>query len=162
VHIRLLRSSYQDLIDPSKTKSFPFRPGMSASADIQTKRHVDVLSVPINAVTTREKGSDVSVNDRKSATKTDDDKSKEEQAPASNSSTTDELEEVVYILQPDNTVKKTVVKTDIQDINHIEVTSGLKAGDQVITGPYTVVSKLLKSGTKVKVVPKEQLFETKK
>jgi HlyD family secretion protein len=162
VHIRLLRSSYQDLIDPSKSKSFPFRPGMSASADIQTKRHVDVLSVPINAVTTREKGSDVSVNDRKSAMKTDDDKSKEEQAPASNGSTTDELEEVVYVLQPDNTVKKIVVKTDIQDINHIEVTSGLKAGDQVITGPYTVVSKLLKSGTKVKVVPKEQLFETKK
>ena len=54
VRIRLLPSSYNDLIDPKKPKSFPFRPGMNASADIQTKRHENVLTVPINAVTTRE------------------------------------------------------------------------------------------------------------
>jgi HlyD family secretion protein len=159
VHIRLLRDSYQDLLK-SGARNFPFRPGMSASADIQTKRHVDVLSVPINAVTTREKGSDVSVNARKEGMKKDEEKKDEEDSKSGGA--TDELEEVVYVLQPDNTVKKVVVKTDIQDINHIEITSGLKAGEQVITGPYTVVSKLLKTGNKVKVVPKEQLFETKK
>lgn len=159
VHIRLLRDSYQDLLK-SGARNFPFRPGMSASADIQTKRHVDVLSVPINAVTTREKGSDVSVNARKEGMKKDEEKKDEEESKSGGA--TDELEEVVYVLQPDNTVKKVVVKTDIQDINHIEITSGLKAGEQVITGPYTVVSKLLKTGNKVKVVPKEQLFETKK
>jgi HlyD family secretion protein len=74
----------------------------------------------------------------------------------------DELDEVVYVLQADNTVKKFKVRTDIQDINYIEVLSGIKNGDQVITGPYTVVSKILKEGTKVKVVTKEQLFEVKK
>jgi HlyD family secretion protein len=47
------------------------------------------------------------------------------------------------------------VKTDIQDINYIEVTDGLKEGDQVITGPYSTVSKTLKGGLRVKVVPKD-------
>ncbi|MEJ7672691.1 MAG: efflux RND transporter periplasmic adaptor subunit [Chitinophagaceae bacterium] len=55
VYIRLLPESYLDLMDPSKPKSFPFRPGMSASADIQTKTHENRLAVPINAVTTRDK-----------------------------------------------------------------------------------------------------------
>jgi HlyD family secretion protein len=59
-------------------------------------------------------------------------------------------------------VKRIKVRTDIQDMNYIEVLSGVKQGDQVITGPYTVVSKLLREGMKVKVVPKEQLFEAKK
>jgi HlyD family secretion protein len=58
-------------------------------------------------------------------------------------------------------VKKVVVKTDIQDINYIEITSGLKDSAEVITGPYSTVSKVLKDGTKVKVVPKEQLFDKK-
>jgi HlyD family secretion protein len=58
-------------------------------------------------------------------------------------------------------VKKVVVKTDIQDINHIEIMSGLKDGDEVVTGPYSTVSKVLKDGTKVKVVDKDKLFEKK-
>jgi len=51
------------------------------------------------------------------------------------------------------------VKTDIQDINNIEITEGLKEGDMVITGPYDVVSKTLKVGKQVKVVDKKDLFE---
>jgi len=54
------------------------------------------------------------------------------------------------------------VKTDIQDINYIEITDGLKEGDEVVTGPYDVVSKTLKSGDKVKVVPKNEIFSVKK
>jgi len=54
------------------------------------------------------------------------------------------------------------VKTDIQDINYIEVTDGLKEGDEVVTGPYDVVSKTLKSGDKVKIVPKNEIFSVKK
>ncbi len=57
VHIRLDPASYKDLMDNKRPKSLVFRPGMTASADIQTKTHTDVLSVPINAVTTREKSS---------------------------------------------------------------------------------------------------------
>jgi HlyD family secretion protein len=66
---------------------------------------------------------------------------------------------VVFILQKDGTVRKTVVKSGIQDINYIEILSGLKPGDEVITGPYTAISKTLKDGAKVKVVPKDKLFE---
>jgi HlyD family secretion protein len=69
---------------------------------------------------------------------------------------------VVFVLQPDKTVKQVKVNTSIQDINYIEIVRGLKEGDEVITGPYGTVSKILKNGTKVKVVPKEQLFEPKK
>lgn len=73
----------------------------------------------------------------------------------------DDIEEVVFVLQADKiTVKKVKVATDIQDINYIEILSGLKAGDEVITGPYNVVSKTLKDGDKVKVVPKEQVFDS--
>ena len=161
VYIRILPSSYSDLIDPLKKRNFPFRPGMSASVDIQTKRHENVLSVPINAVTTREKGSDKSVAERKSSFGPDG-KPVADQQQEEKKALSDELDEVVYVLQADKTVKKFKVKTDIQDINYIEVLSGIKDGDMVITGPYSVVSKLLKEGTKVQVVEKEKLFEVKK
>lgn len=159
VRIRLDAGSYQDLIDPSKPKNFPFRPGMSASADIQTKTHANVLAVPINAVTTRDKGDTgiVAVKEKKQELKSDEKGEQEEMDLIA-----DEPEEVVFILQSDNTVKRVAVRTDIQDMSHIEVLSGIKQGDQVITGPYTVVSKLLRNGMKVKVVPKEELFEVKK
>jgi len=162
VRIRILRESYADLIDPSKPRKFPFRPGMSASADIQTRTHNNVLSVPINAVTTRDKNDTAAsktktVAVKKETTHTDNNAS----APGS-SDTNDDLLEVVFVLQKDNTVKLKQVKTSIQDINNIEISEGLQEGDEVITGPYTIVSKTLKSGTKVKVVPKDQLFEVKK
>jgi HlyD family secretion protein len=165
VKIRILRDSYADLFDPSKPKKFPFRPGMSASADIQTKTHRNVLSVPINAVTTRDKKDTVSSEGTKAK-----DIKKADNAPAGTndnnsnditSAASDDLLEVVFVLQKDNAVKLVTVKTGIQDINNIEITEGLNEGDEVITGPYTIVSKTLKNKTKVKVVPKEQLFETK-
>jgi HlyD family secretion protein len=142
VYVRLLPESYMDLIGKG---SFPFRPGMSASADIQTKVHADVISIPINAVTTRDV-SDTAKVDKNS--------------PANNTvkNKIDEAEIVVFILEKDGTVKKVKVKNDIQDINYIEITEGLKAGDEVITGPYDVVSKTLKVGQKVKVVDKKELF----
>lgn len=157
VYIRIDPDSYKDLIDPSKKKNFPFRPGMSASADIQTKTRPNVLAIPINSVTTREKndstgssapkpGNDVAVSN--------------EDAP--NSSLENGLDEVVFVLNADGTVKKQKVKTGIQDINNIEITDGLKEGDEVITGPYDVVSKTLKDKDKVKKVSKGELFEKKK
>ena len=165
VRIRIVRDSYADLFDPSRPKKFPFRPGMSASADIQTKTHRDVLSVPINAVTTRDKKDTAS-----EGAKTKDVKKPENAAAENNNANddnvpviaSDDLLEVVFVLQKDNTVKLATVKTGIQDINNIEIVDGLKEGDEVITGPYTIVSKTLKNKTKVKVVPKEQLFEIKK
>jgi HlyD family secretion protein len=154
VYIRLLPESYKDLIDPSRPRNFPFRPGMSASADIQTKRKADVTAVPINAVTTREKGTDNSTANKKEE-KPQQEGLQENQKEGLSA----DLDEVVFVLQKDGTVKKYNVKTDIQDINYIEVTQGLKEGDEVITAPYNVISKTLKDGMKVKVVPKDQLFE---
>jgi HlyD family secretion protein len=158
VRIRLDPASYQDLIDP-KGKSFPFRPGMSASADIQTRTRTNVLAVPINAVTTRDKSDTAkAVGGKKKDAPAGDAASGSEESKGS----ADDLDEVVFVLQADGTVKRVKVRTDIQDMNYIEVLSGVKAGDQVITGPYTIVSKMLREGMKVKVVPKEELFETKK
>jgi HlyD family secretion protein len=157
VYIRLDRESYQDLIDPKRPKAFPFRPGMSASADIQTKTNTNVLSIPINAVTTREKND--STGNNKSAVTTPIDNN--QTAVTNNANTDNDLDEVVFVVQPDGTVRKQVVKTGIQDINDIEVTEGLKEGDEVVTGPYDVVSKTLKLKDKVKIVSKNELFDKK-
>ena len=159
VRIRLDPGSYSDLIDPRNPKKFVFRPGMNASADIKTKRHDDVLSIPINSVSARVKGSDKSIEDKKKEdkkNKPNDDQDNQDNNAAVN---TDELEEVVFVLQKDNKVKKTIVKTGIQDINYIEILKGLNVGDEIITGPYNAVSKTLKDGNKVKVVAKDKLFE---
>jgi HlyD family secretion protein len=125
---------------------------MSASADIQTKTKLNVLSVALNAVTTRDPKSDAKKDDKK------------KEAPG-NTTTTDktpaptELEEVVFVLQKDGKVKKVKVSTAIQDLTNIEITSGLKKDDEVIIGPYNVISKTLKDGDKVKVVAKDKLYD---
>lgn len=143
VYIRLDPASYSDLIDPAHKKRFPFRPGMNASADIQTQTQTNVLSVPINAVTTREKpdslkGTGVGMEDN-------------------------DLDVVVFVVDSaKGTVSKKKVMTGIQDINYIEITSGINKGDKVVSDPYDVISKTLKDGDKVKVVPKNQLFLTGK
>ena len=152
VHIRLLPEEYADLAKDNNI--FPFRPGMTASADIQTKSKRNVVTVPLNAVTTRDaKGEGKSTEVTKSSAN-----ASTEKAPT----TVDEdVSEVVFVLQKDNKVKLVKVKTDIQDLNFIEV-SGVKVGDKIITGPYSTVSKTLKEGSLVTVVTKEKLFEEKK
>ena len=156
VHIRLDPATYKDLMDNKRPKSLIFRPGMTASADIQTKTHKDVLSVPINAVTTREK------NAAAAAAAKDKKPVQDNMGDVKVVSTTGDLDEVVFILQPDKTVKQVQVKTDIQDINYIEIVSGLKLNEEVVTGPYGTVSKILNNGTKVMVTDKDKLFEVKK
>ena len=148
VYIRILAESYMDLLGKG---TFPFRPGMSANADIQTKTHANVLSVPINAVTTRDKND--STNNKADTRKKDESNAKP------TVSLVDDLEVVVFVIDAAGKVSKVKVKTDIQDINNIEITAGLKEGDLVVTGPYDVVSKTLKVGKKVKVVDKKDLFE---
>ncbi len=163
VHIRLLPDDYKDLIVPGR--SFPFRPGMTASADIQTRSKQNVLSVPLNAVTTRDASDSTSA---KTADKKDKKEEKAAEPAAANTdapksvTADDSIQEVVFVLQKDNTVKKVRVKTGIQDLNYIEILDGLKAGDTVITGPYQIVSKTLKDGNLVTVVAKDKLFEEKK
>jgi HlyD family secretion protein len=145
VYIRLIPESYNDLLGKGK---WPFRPGMSASADIQTETHIDVLSVPINAVTTRE------INDST--------KGKSTSTDATTSTVSmDDLDVIVFVVGKDNKVTKKRVKTGIQDINYMEITDGLKEGDIVISGPYDMISKVLKENDLVKVVDRKELFEKK-
>ena len=80
-------------------------------------------------------------------------KEKEESQP--------KIQECVFILK-DEKAKLVIVKTGIQDNDYIEITEGIKDGDEIISAPYSVVSKTLKNGTKVKVVEKSQLFNAKK
>ena len=159
VRIRLDRESYKDLIDPAKPKNFPFRPGMNANAEIKTKRHDNVLAAPITSVNARVKGSDLSISERQKEAKVGKDEENQDDRFASIS---DELEEVVFVLQKDGTVKKVIVKSGIQDLNYIEILKGLNGGEEVVMGPYNAISKTLKDGAKVKVVPKDKLFEKKK
>lgn len=149
VHIRLNPSSYQDLIDPSQPKKFPFRPGMNASADIKTNIKNNVVAVPITAVAAR--GNE----DNAAAEKKPAEEDSEEET------NTEEMKEIVFVLDKEGKVQMRQVKTGIQDINNIEILSGLKAGDEVVTAPYNAITKTLKSGTKVKVVTKDKLFTTK-
>ena len=144
VHIRIFNSEYTDLVQLNK--KFPFRPGMTVNADIQTKRKENVLSIPLPAVTTRE-----IEKQKKSITDKIDETNKDK-----------DIDEVCFVLDKNNIVRKKIVKTGIQDINNIEILSGLKEGDEVVTGPYLEVSKLLKDSTKVKVVSKEEMYSSVK
>ncbi len=138
VKIRVDPDSYNDLIKPGKT--YPFRPGMSASVDIFTNTVNDVLSVPLIAVTTREK---------KDAPKPDEDAPEAKQVALD----MDDIKEIVFVVVGD-TVGIKEVKTGIQDNDHIVVLSGLNEGDQVVTGPYTAVSRKLESGKKITIIDK--------
>ncbi len=122
VKVRMLSSSYAVL---SKTMGrSPFLPGMSANAEIKTKEINGVLSIPIQAVTTREEEESDNVKEA-------------------------ELKEVVFIFQQDSVVMKEV-KTGIQDDTYIEVLSGVSENDEIVIGPYSAVSRKLENGTAVK------------
>lgn len=142
VRITIDPSSYQDII--AQGEHYPFLPGMSASVEILTETEKDVLSVPIQAVTTRERDE----NKRKQTASRNGG-----QAVAANneekSTAQDDLKEVVFIVQPTDTVGMAEVKTGIQDDTYIQILSGLKEGQEVVTGPYTAVSRKLNGGDRI-------------
>lgn len=150
VKINLLKDSYAELIRPEIGKRYPFRPGMSATVDIKTESRTDVLTVPIQSVTTREQ-EDVKDKDQDFA-KTD----KAKKASAGNDKT--KLKEIVFVVEKDKAVAREV-KTGIQDANFIEIISGLKEGEQVVKAPFKLISKTLNDGDVVKVVDEKDLFK---
>ncbi|CAI2766665.1 efflux RND transporter periplasmic adaptor subunit [Flavobacterium collinsii] len=139
VKVRILKESYQDLLEGQPNTYSPFRPGMTATVDIITKTKKNVLAVPISSVVV--KSDTTAVKDFK----VDDPNEDKKAAPKS-----DKKFECVFVRVGDK-AKIRVIKTGIQDDTNIEVMSGLKSGDVVITGPYTTVSKDLNSGDKVKL-----------
>lgn len=139
VKVRILKESYQDLLEGKPDTYSPFRPGMTATVDIITQTKANVLAVPISSVVV--KSDTAAVKDFK----VEDPNEEKKAAPKS-----DKKFECVFVKAGDK-AKIRIIKTGIQDDTNIEVMSGLKPGDTVITGPYTTVSKELNSGDKVKL-----------
>ncbi|MBR4802522.1 MAG: efflux RND transporter periplasmic adaptor subunit [Bacteroidales bacterium] len=125
VKVRISPESYLDLL---KDNSSPFRPGMSASVQIQTSRAENVLALPLSAITSR---SDLATG------------------------TTGKSFVFTYSAK-DQTVHPVAVKTGLQDMTHIQITDGLSDTSVVVTGPFNAISKTLKDGTKVKLSPEKK------
>lgn len=158
VKIRILRESYAELIDSLSTNKSPFRPGMSATVEIQTNKVHDVLTVPIATVAPR----DTTI--KSSSKKYKKKKSEEENSNSETNSDSDEdnnIQEVVFLVDKGE-VKMQVVKTGIQDNTNIQILDGLTEGQEVVSGPYRAISKTLNDGDNIKVVAKEDLFKGKK
>ncbi|MCF8379801.1 MAG: efflux RND transporter periplasmic adaptor subunit [Bacteroidales bacterium] len=147
VKILLLASDYSDLVSP--TNPNPFRPGMSATADIQTSHQYDVFSIPIQSVTTRP--DTAKVKDYMAG----ETKKEEEESDAK-----EEL--IVAFVVVEDTVFMKIVETGIQDDRFIEITSGLEKGDQVVVAPFSAISKKLEDKSLVEVVKFEDLFKDDK
>jgi HlyD family secretion protein len=155
VKILLLAKSYQDLIEKDTIK-YPFLPGMSATVEILTDTRKGIISVPIQAVTTR--GDDGTIK------KTKDQMEKEGATDTSVKEVTPkeiEQHEVVFVIKNKLAWKKNV-KTGIQDNTRIEILEGISAGDEVIVAPYGLISKTLKDSTAVEIVKIEDLYQIKK
>ena len=150
VKVRILKESYQDLTTGKPESYSPFRPGMTATVDIITKRRQNVIGVPISAVVVKSDTAAVSTF------KVDDPNSEENKVKPKS----DKKFECVFVKVGDKS-KIRIIKTGIQDDTNIEVTEGLKQGDVVIIGPYTTVTKDLNSGDKV-VVSTEKNKDAKK
>ncbi len=129
VKIRIINDSYAELV--TEKNRFPFRPGMTASVDIITQKKENILSVPLAAVTTREE---------ETLTRPDG---------------TKKLKELIFVIVDGRAVQKEI-KTGISDFDNIEILEGVKEGEEVISGPYFVVSKQLKDNDLLKVTKKTE------
>lgn len=145
VKVRIDPKSYNDILDAKAANPSPFRPGLTATVDIQTN-NTKALSVPIQAVTTREEKKDETM-----PKKDDDAKVSASSAPA---------KEYVFVYNAGK-VKQTLVTTGIQDDMYVQIKSGLKEGDEVVSAPYPAISKTLKDGVLVEKVDKAKLFTGK-
>ena len=156
VKIHILKDFYKDLLIGKDENYSPFRPGMSCTVEIQTETADNAITLPIQAVTTRvEKDSLDKLNEKNKTSKKEN--GDQEVEIVSTGKKNDKIQECVFILK-DGIAKKVDVKTGIQDNTYIQILSGLKEGDEVITAPYSAVSKQLKDGDKVKKVDKKDLF----
>ena len=121
---------------------------MSASVDIKTEKVTGALSVPIQAVTTREKDAD---KKKAKARQVAEKEAEEEEIKK-------DLIEVVFIVRGD-TVQMAEVKTGVQDDTYIQVTSGIQEGDEVVVAPYAAIARKLEQGGEVQVVKEEELYK---
>lgn len=146
----ILEDSYKDLV--SNRLNSPFRPGMSTTVDILTETRANILTVPIQAVTVRTDSSKLAVTgfQKDGEVKKDEDKSVVK---------SDKPKEIVFVTKGD-TARIVEVKTGIQDNQYIEISEGLTGDEEVVTAPYSAISRKLKDKTLVKKAKnKEDLFK---
>jgi HlyD family secretion protein len=148
VKIMLLENSYKHLI--TSDKPFPFRPGMTATVDIQTQKKENVLSVPIEAVTARLDSELINKTIIKSSIQKV--KASDNEIP--------KLSEIVFV-NAKSIARERKVKTGIQDNNFIEIIEGIKENEEIIIAPFSAISKKLKDNTLIRVVDKKDLFNEK-
>ena len=140
VKVKILEDSYQELKEGKPENYYPFRPGMTATVDIITSKRSNIVGVPISAIVIK---NDTTSNRKKTGVV---------------STKAEENFECVFVNQ-NGKAKLQVVKTGIQDDTNIEITAGLEEGVEVITGPYNMVTKLLKPGDKVENQTQEEKEE---
>lgn len=146
VKVRIIEESYKDLVEGKPEHFSPFRPGMTATVDIITNKRTKTVAVPISAIVIKTDTTTAKTTADKTmpVIKTD----------------SEEKFECVFVAN-NGAAKLRVVKTGIQDNSNIEIISGLKEDDEIITGPYNIVSKLLKSGDKIEIEGNKTDLESK-
>ncbi len=150
VKILILEDSYQEMVNESDLIKSPFRPGMSATVEIQTETANNIITIPIQAVTTR---ADTTATDTSHEENIE---GEEEDAEVNHED--EEMIECVFLYEDGKAVLQEV-KTGIQDNMYIQITEGVEVDQEVIVGPYRAVSKKLNDGDDVKKVDKKDLFE---
>lgn len=153
VKILIMPESYAALVASGKAGKYPFRPGMTATVEIETQTKPNILSIPIQAVTTR-------MDSTKMQTMNDPTRPGAEEESA-DQLTRDEMMEVLFTVD-NGIVSQRKIKTGIQDKNFIEIVSGISENETAVVAPYNAISKKLKNGDKVQVVKKEELFRDPK
>jgi len=135
-------------------KEAHLRPGMSGTVDIETETVKDVIAVPVQSVTVRAEGGKTSEELQEQRAKEAKERSgndlevvKERQEAKR---TMEKLERVVFVRQGD-VVKLRKVETGVADNAYIEIKSGVKVGDEVVSGSYAAISRTLKDGAKILV-----------
>jgi HlyD family secretion protein len=165
VKVRILRESYESMHDSLPQGKSVFNPGMSATVDIMTKKAENVISVPIQSVTTR----DTSEKGKKATMKGKDEEDMEELdkvkvVEEKKGDAKDEKEkktECVFVVE-NGKVKLQAVKVGIQDNSNIEIKEGLKDGQEIVSAPYSAISRLLKDGDEIEIVKKDKLYSEEK
>ena len=153
VKVRIIADSYTDVKGGAKDLPSPFRPGLSATVDIESQS-LKGLAVPIQCVFTE---------DANKAKKEGESASTDANADKQKSKLNDKtIKQYVYLFAANSTVKKVEVTTGIQNDQYIIVKTGLKAGQDVVTGPYSAIQNKLKDGMIVEKTTKDQLFASPK
>ncbi|MDB4903512.1 MAG: efflux transporter periplasmic adaptor subunit [Mucilaginibacter sp.] len=143
VKVRISPQSYKNLLAKTAANPSPFRPGLTATVDINTS-HAKSLSVPIQSVTTREEKKAAPGPQKQG----NDDNKPKIIAP---------VKEYVFVYKAGK-VKQVQVTTGIQDDSYIQVLYGLKSGDEVVSAPFATITKLLTDNMMVEKVDKGKLF----